>query len=543
MDGGTAALGAVGIAVAIPGLVDLCIKYGVWLRDKLDDYNKREELAGSHKFLVALHWQELELNLNTVKDLAPHLTETARDVLERLLLLLIPTLEKAIRSLRAAFDENEKLKKIKYVLVTKRILDGTIDTLDRWHTRFFETFSLVILRSTASGILESSTPVPAKLQNLQKEIRQRNEEKEGKVEVAALTLSEECLTALALKKTEGSVFSEKIYIPTNHKSQKEEDVRFLVRTLYGVDPLSMGLPKCKGYTEGASDYYEIFFQYPEGYVQGEAANLRSVLIKREWKNSHPLNQRFEVATRLARAVLFLHASGFVHKNIRPANILLAQAVLSDEDSRDQDEKLAKTFPRSLGLPLLKGFEYVRKDELKWYSQRIGEGVWQNDIYRHPTRQGVHPSENYEMKHDIYSLGVVLLELGLFKSLLVFDDTTKVYISNPEVVKPSIMKGFIAPYEKQKSQSSESSKENLAPYQKQKSQSSESSKENLRKELVNVATKRLPRLMGEKYSEIVVSCLEVCDKNFGDATAADSDGFIVGVRYIEHVLAKLEEISI
>lgn len=46
----------------------------------------------------------------------------------------------------------------------------------------------------------------------------------------------------------------------------------------------------------------------------------------------------------------------------------------------------------------------------------GEISWLKDIYRHPYRQGLQPQERYNIGHDIYSLGVCLLEIGLWESL-------------------------------------------------------------------------------------------------------------------------------
>jgi hypothetical protein len=37
--------------------------------------------------------------------------------------------------------------------------------------------------------------------------------------------------------------------------------------------------------------------------------------------------------------------------------------------------------------------------------------------RHPTRQGTLLEEQYKMQHDIYSVGIVLLEIGLWASLV------------------------------------------------------------------------------------------------------------------------------
>lgn len=48
------------------------------------------------------------------------------------------------------------------------------------------------------------------------------------------------------------------------------------------------------------------------------------------------------------------------------------------------------------------------------SSRRGSDDWMEDLYRHPQRQGRQPEERYNMGHDIYSLGVLLLEICLWE---------------------------------------------------------------------------------------------------------------------------------
>lgn len=47
----------------------------------------------------------------------------------------------------------------------------------------------------------------------------------------------------------------------------------------------------------------------------------------------------------------------------------------------------------------------------------GDDKWQDNLYRHPERQGKNPEESYTMHHDVYSLGVCLLEIGLWTSFV------------------------------------------------------------------------------------------------------------------------------
>lgn len=133
--------------------------------------------------------------------------------------------------------------------------------------------------------------------------------------------------------------------------------------------------------------------------------------------------------------------------------------------------------------------------------RSGDSDREKNLYRHPHRQGLNPEENYTMQHDIYSLGVCLLEIGMWKSFVSYaNNSAKLSndLSGAEFDKPVLMK------------------ENL----------------------VALAKRDLPTRMGERYEEIVVNCLTCLDEeneDFGNQSEfEDVDGVLVGVRYIEKV---------
>ena len=58
-------------------------------------------------------------------------------------------------------------------------------------------------------------------------------------------------------------------------------------------------------------------------------------------------------------------------------------------------------------------------------------------------------------------------------------------------------------------------------------------------LVSLTERDLPKRMGERYKDIVISCLTCLDEDnsdFGDPSQfQDQDGVLVGVRYIEKVI--------
>ena len=220
-------------------------------------------------------------------------------------------------------------------------------------------------------------------------------------------------------------------------------------------------------------------------------SLREILLTPS--QTAPLNQRFTLASLLSRSVFFIHASHFVHKSIRPDNVIVFQ------DGSCQ-----------LGTPFLVGFNCFRMDTT--ITHRFGDDNWERNIYRHPQRQGLSPDEDFSMQHDIYSLGVVLLEVGLNTSFTKpkrRDDGRVEWVPNTDIDLVGI-----GNYD------------------------SPSGANSMKRKLVRMAREKLPSLMGHKYTQVVVSCLTCLDSNndgFGDESEfEDEDGILVGVRFIEKV---------
>ncbi|EEU34409.1 uncharacterized protein NECHADRAFT_82257 [Fusarium vanettenii 77-13-4] len=76
----------------------------------------------------------------------------------------------------------------------------------------------------------------------------------------------------------------------------------------------------------------------------------------------------------------------------------ANVEIMKKDVRDLGRKLRHRTPQTFGL-------LTCKDK---------------DSYRHPNRQGRTPRKDYIMQHDIFSLGVCLLEIGLWRSFVSYD---------------------------------------------------------------------------------------------------------------------------
>lgn len=66
-------------------------------------------------------------------------------------------------------------------------------------------------------------------------------------------------------------------------------------------------------------------------------------------------------------------------------------------------------------------------------------------------------------------------------------------------------------------------------------------------LVDLARSRLPLALGDRFADVVITCLTCLDEDNLDFSSVedmhDEDGIIIGTKFIEKVLFKLNEISL
>ncbi|KAL9629964.1 MAG: hypothetical protein Q9164_006642 [Protoblastenia rupestris] len=149
-----------------------------------------------------------------------------------------------------------------------------------------------------------------------------------------------------------------------------------------------------------------------------------------------LGVRFELAKKLIYSVVVLHTCGWLHKNITSDNIIFFTA-------RPADGEKVKESRKDVGRPMIVGYGLSRPDDVATreaeerknnYSavdpirarNRGGnnnEDEEQPDfnIYQHPDKSA-NPDRRFRHSYDIYSLGLVLLELGLWQSLQKLDSS-------------------------------------------------------------------------------------------------------------------------
>ncbi|KAK6502434.1 hypothetical protein TWF506_003014 [Arthrobotrys conoides] len=132
--------------------------------------------------------------------------------------------------------------------------------------------------------------------------------------------------------------------------------------------------------------------------------LHSIMQNTDAREERPtLGALFKLAHTLAKAILDAQTAGWVHKNISSHNILFLQR--PNESCRD-------IFKR----PYLLGFSYSRENSdtvLTTGPQSSTQTDYQSLVYLNgSSTKGSH----YRQEFDYYSLGLVLLEIGLWDTL-------------------------------------------------------------------------------------------------------------------------------
>lgn len=152
-------------------------------------------------------------------------------------------------------------------------------------------------------------------------------------------------------------------------------------------------------------------------------SLTNILLRKEYTTglAEDLGNRLKLAKALAWTMLELHSVNWVHRAFNPDNILLF-SVQDDHGIR---------FDWS--APYVVGFDSSRSDTGISDQQTYGRKELAIRVYTHPDRQSKEYIR-YQKLHDIYSLGVVLLEIGELKSFMATDRVDRLEKSSANQLK-------------------------------------------------------------------------------------------------------------
>lgn len=165
--------------------------------------------------------------------------------------------------------------------------------------------------------------------------------------------------------------------------------------------------RCAGFYQDPSAYscgliYE--FPIPSSKTQ-KFLTLRSALeeTQRSEEEKPSLEQRFQLAQALASSILKFHTVSWLQKSISSFNVAFFHS--SNE-----------SWLNGIANPFFLGFLYSRSNDSKEFTEGPEENAHHQE-YQHPnySRKGV-KIPTYCAEYDYYSLGLVLLEIGLWLSL-------------------------------------------------------------------------------------------------------------------------------
>jgi serine/threonine protein kinase len=131
--------------------------------------------------------------------------------------------------------------------------------------------------------------------------------------------------------------------------------------------------------------------------------LTDVIKKTYERTKRPaLGEVFKLAHTLAKSILSFHKAGWLHKSISAFNTVFFPANPESSGS-------------SLGTFRLIGFNYSRESDTGVFTVGPVEDAHIKD-YQHPEYRKAGSASRFREEFDYYSIGMVLLELGRWKSL-------------------------------------------------------------------------------------------------------------------------------
>jgi hypothetical protein len=202
------------------------------------------------------------------------------------------------------------------------------------------------------------------------------------------------------------------------KSALQHRIESLVQMLQQEPkPRCFRVLNCLGYLEdNTRPRFGIVLRFPRECEQDPDCVPQSLFQRLSSVHRIPyLGDRFELAAFLSESLYEFHISGWLHKSINSHNILFFQHENQGTNHNTADRNSSSPF--SLKNPYFTGFISSRPDDPNAVSsERIVEP--ELGIYRHPEVQGIsgQSAAPFHVSHDTYSLGTVLLEIGLWTKL-------------------------------------------------------------------------------------------------------------------------------
>jgi hypothetical protein len=189
-------------------------------------------------------------------------------------------------------------------------------------------------------------------------------------------------------------------VPQRLKGKLTSRVKNLALLLASTKNPSFHTLRCQGYLEEEARFVFIY-HWPESSISQISRETRFGMslteLIRDTKTfaSISITDRLQVARELCKTLLAFHTAGWLHKDIRSDNVMFFRE-------------------NGWSMPYVTGFSFARQDSPSEISEQPSKEPLA-DIYRHPHALG-EPSTSFQKHMDMYSLGLLLLELAEWKAL-------------------------------------------------------------------------------------------------------------------------------
>ena len=204
-------------------------------------------------------------------------------------------------------------------------------------------------------------------------------------------------------------------------------------------PLNLSILHCVGYLDKNSNVTGYAFRLPPEAEPGQSpVTLHQLLGNVRKADDIPdLGDRFQLAKALVSTIFEIHNMGWLHKNIQPKNILFWPRKGTANDY-------------NIGKPYLMGFDIARPNQPGEFSEKPPARP-EDDLYRHPDYKGPKP-HSFQPSFDMYSLGVVLYEIGVWRRVTVASQTATresgrppipTYNSDPQYIDTLVRNGSVS----------------------------------------------------------------------------------------------------
>ena len=509
-----------GLLVNIPGVIDVCIQLGAFITDKISIYRNANVHSNEIAHRFDNMWRNIVDIISRVKSIEDKLSDDMKVEIFQTLNRLRDILAEAINTAsRAGVQLGYNPTPGQAMLLSahqKKELERLVCHAQLWHDEMLKRF--LVIGFTKPGLLSDVTILqpsplprhprtnsPPPLQFPPQEVILNLRPPTDVFHLKDSNIFRSISRPYILVETRYYDHSTMGSLP-----ELETNVYGMVRMLKSADSRLMSILKCEGVypsLSGDNPRFELQYRIPSDL--DHPRSLRDLLTDKLGQKQHPLNHRFRLANHLASSILYVHSGQFVHKAIKPENILMmTNAGASPEEQ----------FPHVLGWPFLVGFDRSRPASA--LSGKYGEAKLEDCLYQHPSRWGVTAEEAFTMQHDIYSLGVVLLEIGLWEPLVWKNEGrgtfefSQLFNDIFQARDVTIMR-------------------------------TEQKAAKVKQRLLDLAQQYLPPTVGQTYANVVVACLKIHEGGMvmnGDFPIPTNDEEL-GTTYIKYVVKKLESLNV